>query len=707
MKNKKFVKFLVQPFLIAAGLTISVLPFISGYFSNYKAKVTKIGFIEKTGGMDCWEDLFNDGESELIAWFLNTEGKAALRISNQSDFLIDQHVFNGESIILRNPPGFFDLNRNGLPEIYVFYHRKDSLFLNYIEYSKNSTKIIGNEKFIADVSNTDGEIDYGSSFAIPTDFDNDSLCELIFTVNVGFPVVPRSIYIYYPFTGKLIASDFLGANTDISYITDINQDGKKEIICNQYAPGNLHDSLYFGHNDQYVRLLILNNNLKPIFDPPKFKNEYSKLYVSPVKKDSGCYLLAFLRNFEKSEGNNILMTYKTDGTLLKSKIIRDQNEIYEFSLIRNDEISPHFQILDNYGELVTYNENLEIIKKVFLDVPNGKLTELDIDQDGINENIILSESKYNVTIFQKGFYYPVGVSFMNENPLISMVYLKKNKNRANEISLQFGERDVLVSYERNNLYFLKFLFYFLIYFFLTGFFYLLRYLQQLSMRERYRAERKVSELQLLLMRNQLSPHFLFNAINSISYQLMEKNPEAANNNVIRLSKLIRNNLVSSERFSRTLKEELETSTAYIEIVRSQIEESFSYNVDIEPGTDTETEVPVMIVQNYLENAVKHGVRSMGAKGKILIQVMQEEQYLFILITDNGIGRTQSAKQAEKPDSTGKGLTLMQQFFDIVNKYSELKISAVLTDLFDNDGSPSGTRVKISIPLKIKYKIYDQ
>ncbi len=290
------------------------------------------------------------------------------------------------------------------------------------------------------------------------------------------------------------------------------------------------------------------------------------------------------------------------------------------------------------------------------------------------------------------------------NP-VGKVYLKENRGKPNEILLQSQGKYCLVSYGRNPLYPYRVLLVIAFYGFLAGFIFLIQYLQRLVSREKYMAERKVSELQLLLIRNQITPHFLFNAMNSISYRLMKKDPDEANNSMVRLSRLIRDNLVAMDRLSRSLEDELDAVKSYVEIVRSQQEEPFAFVVEISPETDSDVQVPVMVIQNYVENSVKHGISTLGAQGRIILSVSQDTRYLHIRLTDNGIGRQRSRENTDNSKSTGKGVGLMEQFFTEVNKYNVNKISATITDLYSADGLPAGTEVAIDIPVDMRYRIY--
>jgi two-component sensor histidine kinase len=390
--------------------------------------------------------------------------------------------------------------------------------------------------------------------------------------------------------------------------------------------------------------------------------------------------------------------------MVQRRIIYSPLRKVRLFIVENENNESGFRIQDSDGYYTQYDFSLNIVRKTKAPLKEWSNIKLDIDQDKEKERIFFQPGP-GIAITRMNLKNKVTVGLQKETPFFEDIYLKKNKIKPNEISVQLGNTFSLISYGANPWFPFRFPALFGLWGLLSGIVYLIQFLQQLALKEKYLTERRVSELQLLLVRNQISPHFLFNAINSISYRLMEKDPEEANNSIIRLSRLIRNNLVSAERFSRTLQEELEASVAYMEIVRSQSEEPFEFNVTINNSVNKEMEVPVMVIQNYLENAVKHGVKSMGFSGIISVEITSHGGFLHIQIRDNGIGRQKAAEQG-KNNSTGKGVGLMEQFYTEINKYNQNKISSRIIDLYDELGAPAGTAVQIDIPEQITYRIYE-
>jgi LytS/YehU family sensor histidine kinase len=115
------------------------------------------------------------------------------------------------------------------------------------------------------------------------------------------------------------------------------------------------------------------------------------------------------------------------------------------------------------------------------------------------------------------------------------------------------------------------------------------------------------------------------------------------------------------------------------------------------------EVPRMITQIYVENAIKHGIRPLESGGKLTIRVTPSSKRVFIEIEDNGIGRKAASEQGKH--GTGKGMAIAGQTIEIFNRYNTQKIEVMIEDIMNSDGSARGTLVRISIPLGMKYDIY--
>ncbi len=213
--------------------------------------------------------------------------------------------------------------------------------------------------------------------------------------------------------------------------------------------------------------------------------------------------------------------------------------------------------------------------------------------------------------------------------------------------------------------------------------------------EKLEQEKKLAELQLISMKNQIDPHFTFNAMNAIASVVLKEDKEMAYRFFMKLSALIRSILVSGDKLTRTLGEELTFVTNYLEVEKFRFKEKFEYTLDFNGQLESEEEVPKMVVQTYVENAIKHGLMHKEGTGHLWVQVFPEQEGLRILITDDGIGREKAKEYSIH--STGKGLVILNGYYEYFRTFKKKNILHEITDLLDAGGNASGTKVEIFIP----------
>ena len=214
--------------------------------------------------------------------------------------------------------------------------------------------------------------------------------------------------------------------------------------------------------------------------------------------------------------------------------------------------------------------------------------------------------------------------------------------------------------------------------------------------KRAKIQQQLSELQLKSIKNQIDPHFTFNTINAINSLIYKEDRDTAYHLTSKFSNLIRSSLENSDKITTTLKEEIEFITNWLDLQRFRFSNRFDYEIDIAEGVDTAMQVPRNILQTYVENAVKHGLKHQEKDGSLKINILQINKYLQISITDNGIGR--KAAREKSGFSTGKGLGIMEQIFKLYEKLYNISITQEIIDLYNDNGNPSGTQVVVKVPL---------
>ena len=154
-------------------------------------------------------------------------------------------------------------------------------------------------------------------------------------------------------------------------------------------------------------------------------------------------------------------------------------------------------------------------------------------------------------------------------------------------------------------------------------------------------ESSLMEARLKTLEAELHPHFLFNTLHAIS-TLVHTDPEAADRMISRLSDLLRLTFDRSGAAGVPLKEELEFLQKYLEIEQIRFQDRLSVKFDIDPET-LDTDVPRMILQPLVENAIKHGIGPRSGQGLVQISARKQEDKIWIEVRDNGVGLSRNAR----------------------------------------------------------------
>jgi ligand-binding sensor domain-containing protein len=228
-------------------------------------------------------------------------------------------------------------------------------------------------------------------------------------------------------------------------------------------------------------------------------------------------------------------------------------------------------------------------------------------------------------------------------------------------------------------------------------------LQQIQSKKVMKAEfeKRLANVELNALRAQMNPHFIFNCLNSIDYYILKNETDQASDYLNRFSRLIRLILQNSRSNNVNLRDELESLKLYIEMESLRFEEQFDYSVKIEKGLNLdEIEVPPMLLQPYVENAIWHGLVQKEGKGRLDLIITRQDGHLHCTIEDNGIGR--EASQALKSKTATKRKSMGMQIADdrigMINKLYNSNASITVTDLRNGEGEALGTRVDIEIPI---------
>ena len=215
-------------------------------------------------------------------------------------------------------------------------------------------------------------------------------------------------------------------------------------------------------------------------------------------------------------------------------------------------------------------------------------------------------------------------------------------------------------------------------------------------------EHRIAETEMIALRAQMNPHFIFNCLNSIKLYTLENDSLTASEYLTKFSQLIRLVLENSRSEKVTLQKELETLTLYIELEAMRFKNKVQYKISVPPAIDQHyIEIPPLLLQPYVENAIWHGLMHKTEGGNILIEVSQPNEYLLhIEITDDGIGREMALLNKSKSATRQKsyGLKMTSERLNAINHIYQTNTEVNIVDLKDISGQGTGTKVIIEIPL---------
>jgi two-component system LytT family sensor kinase len=213
-------------------------------------------------------------------------------------------------------------------------------------------------------------------------------------------------------------------------------------------------------------------------------------------------------------------------------------------------------------------------------------------------------------------------------------------------------------------------------------------------------KRKANQMLLVKsLRTQMNPHFIFNALNSVNNFIAKNDEKAANKFLSEFSRLMRKVLDYSQRDFISFEEEIELNELYLKLEHFRFRDKFEYQFEKNTEVNTyDMEVPPMLIQPFIENAVWHGLRYKEGRGQLKISINDLGNVLLVKIQDNGIGRKKSAelKTANQKKYKSTGLQNVSKRIALINEIYGKNYEIEVSD-FDETKEDTGTLVKIKIP----------
>lgn len=212
-------------------------------------------------------------------------------------------------------------------------------------------------------------------------------------------------------------------------------------------------------------------------------------------------------------------------------------------------------------------------------------------------------------------------------------------------------------------------------------------------------KRRIANQSLVLrsLRSQMNPHFIFNALNSVNNFISKNDERSANKYLSDFSKLMRTVMENSRYEFISLSTELSILQLYLSLEHARFKDKFDYTLTVSEELSLEqTQIPPMLIQPYIENAIWHGLRYKDEKGLLIVNILPHGSDLMATIEDNGIGRKKSAelKTHNQKDKDSIGLKNTAARIAIINELYKTQMRVNIEDLDPTTGS--GTKVTVYI-----------
>lgn len=203
-----------------------------------------------------------------------------------------------------------------------------------------------------------------------------------------------------------------------------------------------------------------------------------------------------------------------------------------------------------------------------------------------------------------------------------------------------------------------------------------------------KVQTKNKKIALQSLRREMNPHFIFNSLNSVNHFIATNNELEANQYLTKFSKLMRGVMENSTEDFIPFQQELDLLQNYLALEKTRFTDKFDYEIEVDESLNMQNlQIPGMLIQPFLENAVWHGLRYRMDKGFLKLSFEKSDSYLKILIEDNGIGIEESKKQKTQHQKTreGRGMKNTLERIQLLNDLYKKNIICSVKDKENNNG----------------------
>ncbi|MBI2427921.1 MAG: histidine kinase, partial [Ignavibacteriales bacterium] len=510
-----------------------------------------------------------------------------------------------------------------------------------------------------------------------------------------YSVTPRTFFVFDPAKNTIIQSGESFAALKESFAFRIDNKKEPDFACTSDATGNSDTSAPF--SDMYAWLMIFTKDAAFRNKPVKIGNYPSWSLTVPLRREDEMYIVT-ANGYSGTEKHGCTLSLFTSALEKVGEVKFLYSEAWKRPILYYDTLDKpdFFWIIKRDGSVEKRNSDFVVLEKYNIPpLASADYSALDLDGDGKDELIFQSEDHNSIIITRNDFSSYVLVNSGETGELLSCS-VKLNGGNPPELFALFSDAGFTILYTSNSFYFLKYPLYGGIYLFVLSIVLLIQKAQQHRAELKYETEKRIAELQLKSIKNQVDPHFTLNIINSIGSLSYKQDKEKADYIFSKYSKLLRSTILNSDKIVTTLSDELEYVDNYLELEKFRLNNRFVWDIKKDEKVNVGISIPKMLIHTFVENAVKHGLKDLEGSGNLLILISNSHSEQTILVSDNGIGREKAKKYSQ--GNTGKGLHILDQILNLYYDLMKVRITYTIEDVIDNNGLSGGTKVLIKIPM---------
>jgi hypothetical protein len=693
--KKPFTSEKWQRFGFAIFSTLFIIVFVKIPIERFNLEIHDV-FLVHSSELSTYlaSDIDNDGNSERIYFYTaNESNRLTIMVYDNKGMIIESFGYINHDWTSGLVPAIMDINGDNLREILFVSVKNDSVVMNGLTLS-NGKKIIDN-LLLDIVENPVRQMAFASRIQAFGDYNNDGQKELYFTFDTGYGLNPSGLYRLDVDSLKLYHSPESYIAWLFASFKDINRDGIPEIMPDNYAPMNVHFETEYSDNN--ARIAAFDLELNYLFPPIAMPKGHGSVEVSPATFSDTLFFALVTNNSAHADSSELFLVDYKGKVLRKQSFFRDDPAMYMQTLLIEN--SKNYLYVNNIGrfELTAELEGLpqKRIKKQRNYKPYHALStwQVDLDNDGIEDRIFydITTSSFEITNGKNKTISSIQLPF--ERLWVHSVYPYFENVRNDRIMVATNSGYFFLSYTKNPYYWSKYMIWVNIFFAAYIIIFLIQYLQRRRLEAKWETEKQLTELQFNTIRNQLNPHFIFNALSSVGYLIETGKKEEAYDFLSVNTRLIRKVLDDADLTTRSLAAEINFVKDYLSVQEFRFKNRFQTTFITDENVNLQLAVPKMVLHTYIENAVKHGFKNVNSGGILDIRIDTLPKGVIFTVRDNG---NSEEIQSDPAENIGKGIKIMESYYRLFEKQHKCRIQTGFIKLNRIHPEKTGTEVVIRI-----------